>query len=104
MEFEARKTLEITSRCWVFTVADHLLSAFQRMLKINNKNPKKLTDMYLTMHFRRIIEHFVIPSQVYAANHPYAVLAALQRVRDLQTVTHNLIYCGPPQISLHVFK
>ena len=80
-----RDFLEETDRCYLYPISDNTVAVVIGCLKANGllKNDKVghlLRDLpRLTAHIRRIIQFFVVPSQLYERN-PCDIEIAMQKV------------------------
>ena len=81
--------MEETDRCYLFSIADNTVAALISCLKKNKllKNEKYgnlLKNLpRITAHIRRIIQFFVVPSQVFNSK-PCSIEIAMQKVRKFK--------------------
>ena len=81
-----RDFLEDTDRCYLYPISDNTVAALIGCLKTNEllKNDTNLKDLpRLTAHIRRIIQFFVVPSQLYDRK-PCDIEIAMQKVQTLK--------------------
>ena len=79
-----RDFLEDTDRCYLYPISDNTVAALIGCLKTNEllKNDTNLKDLpRLTAHIRRIIQFFVVPSQLYDRK-PCDIEIAMQKVKN----------------------
>ena len=79
-----RDFLEETDRCYLYPISDNTVAALIGCLKTNEllKNDTNLKDLRrLTAHIRRIIQFFVVPSQLYDRK-PCDIEIAMQKVKN----------------------
>ena len=78
--------LEKTDRCWKFALADNIVAALllclddYGLLKKSNDN-FLLESSRITAHIRRIIQFYIMPSQLYDSK-PCNVAIVIQKVND----------------------
>ena len=85
-----RDFTEETDRCYLFPISDNIVAALIGCLEtiglLKNDNLRNLKDLpRLTAHIRRIIQFFVVPSQLYDRK-PCDIEIAMQKVQKLK---HN---------------
>ena len=80
---------EETDRCYLYPIADNTIAAFIRCLKKkellkNEKYANFLTNLpRITAHIRRIIQFFVVPSQLFDRK-PCSIEIAMQKVNKFR--------------------